>query len=96
MPSAIPVFSPGDHFVTEDLDHEQRLWRVSDSGLAKIIGWRDDVTNDEPDTVSVAEAAKLLRVSQRTIYARIATGAIESEKVNGARRIPRRALNRGD
>lgn len=50
--------------------------------------------NDEPLTLTIPEAAKLLRVSRGTAYEAAKTGALPTVRFGRTIRVPRRALQR--
>lgn len=49
---------------------------------------------ERPILNKVSAAADLLQVCERSVYALIASGELESVKVRGSRRIPTEALDR--
>ncbi|MDO8879990.1 MAG: helix-turn-helix domain-containing protein [Coriobacteriia bacterium] len=51
--------------------------------------------HDEPELLTVAQAANLLQVSERTIHRHIAAGSLPAHKFFGQWRIPRSAIERG-
>ncbi len=50
---------------------------------------------NEPELLTVGQAAGLLQVSERTIHRHIAAGTLPAHKFFGQWRIPRTAIERG-
>lgn len=95
MTDQLPVFRPGDHFATRDVNEDTRLWRVDQRGLTKIVSRSDvDEIRELDDGYTVAQAARLLGKSERTIWARIQSGTLPSTKSGSSRRIPRFAVDK--
>jgi excisionase family DNA binding protein len=64
--------------------------RVSDKALCKYLGCQP---NPDDTYLTVAEVAKIFRLSKMTIGRRIASGELEALRVGMQVRIPERAVN---